>query len=56
LARFLEENEKKVGYVNLDTGVKTLPYIPTVDVREHITVEELMKKGIRTQWGYCRKL
>lgn len=43
--RFLEENEKKVAYVNLDTGVKNLPYIPTVDVREHITVEELMRKG-----------
>ncbi|WP_175059682.1 ATP/GTP-binding protein [Thermococcus sp. 2319x1] len=43
--RFLEENEKKVAYVNLDTGVKSLPYTPTVDVREHVTVEELMKKG-----------
>ncbi|ALV63233.1 hypothetical protein ADU37_CDS15340 [Thermococcus sp. 2319x1] len=43
--RFLEENEKKVAYVNLDTGVKNLPYIPAVDVREHVTVEELMKKG-----------
>ena len=26
--RFLEENEKKVAYVNLDTGVKNLPTSP----------------------------
>ncbi|MDN5320931.1 MAG: GPN-loop GTPase [Thermococcaceae archaeon] len=43
--KFLDENEKRVAYVNLDTGVRVLPYTPTVDVREHITVEELMKKG-----------
>lgn len=43
--RYLEEKGHKVSYVNLDTGVKNLPYNPDVDVRERITVEELMKEG-----------
>ncbi|USH00992.1 ATP/GTP-binding protein [Thermococcus argininiproducens] len=43
--RYLVENGKKVAYVNLDTGVKRIPYKADIDVREHITVEELMKEG-----------
>ncbi|MDV3103111.1 ATP/GTP-binding protein [Thermococcus waiotapuensis] len=42
---YLEKNGKSVGYVNLDTGVKKLPYRPDIDVRDIITVEELMKEG-----------
>ncbi|BAA29700.1 252aa long hypothetical protein [Pyrococcus horikoshii OT3] len=41
---YLEENYK-VAYVNLDTGVKELPYKPDIDVREFVTVEEIMKEG-----------
>ncbi|AEC52136.1 GTPase [Pyrococcus sp. NA2] len=42
--KYLEENYR-VAYVNLDTGVKELPYEANVDVREFITVEEIMKEG-----------
>lgn len=43
--RYLEEEGYTVGYVNLDTGIKELPYMADIDVRELITVEELMKEG-----------
>lgn len=43
--RHLEEGGYSVGYVNLDTGVRRLPYKPDLDVREIITVEELMDEG-----------
>ncbi|AFL95799.1 GTPase [Thermococcus cleftensis] len=44
--RYLEENGYSVGYVNLDTGVKSLPYRPDVDVRESVTAWELMEEGL----------
>jgi len=34
----------RVGYVNLDPGVKVLPYKPDVDVREYVTVDKVMQK------------
>lgn len=43
--KYLEENGYSVGYVNLDTGAEKLPYKPDVDVREDLTVWELLKKG-----------
>jgi len=43
--RYLEEQGHSVAYVNLDTGVKRLPYTPDIDVREIVTVEELMAEG-----------
>ncbi|NJE07942.1 GTPase [Thermococcus sp. M39] len=42
---YLEEKGYNVGYVNLDTGVRRLPYKPDIDVRKTITVEEIMKEG-----------
>ncbi|MEM1619176.1 MAG: ATP/GTP-binding protein [Fervidicoccaceae archaeon] len=45
---WLEERGYSVSYVNLDPGVKILPYDPDVDVREKFTVEELM---LRTGLG-----
>ncbi|AAL80608.1 GTPase [Pyrococcus furiosus DSM 3638] len=42
--RYLEENYR-VAYVNLDTGVENLPYKPDIDVRDFITVRDLMKEG-----------
>ncbi len=44
--KYLEENGYAVSYVNLDTGVKKLPYRPDIDVREEITAWELMEKGL----------
>ncbi len=43
---YLEENGYAVGYVNLDTGVKKLPYSPNLDVREHVTAWDLMEEGL----------
>lgn len=43
--RYLEKEGYTVGYVNLDTGVKRLPYRADIDVREFVTVEELMNQG-----------
>jgi len=42
--KYLEEDHS-VAYVNLDTGVKTLPYTPDIDVRDTVTVEEIMEEG-----------
>ncbi len=44
--KYLEENGYSVSYVNLDTGVRKLPYRPNVDVREEITAWELMEEGL----------
>ena len=43
---YLEENGYAVGYVNLDTGVRRLPYSPDLDVREHVTAWDLMEEGL----------
>ncbi|ASJ09615.1 GTPase [Thermococcus siculi] len=43
--KYLEGNGYSVAYVNLDTGVKNLPYSPDVDVRESVTAWELMEEG-----------
>ncbi|QOJ78203.1 ATP/GTP-binding protein [Infirmifilum lucidum] len=32
------------AYVNLDPGVEYLPYRPDIDIRQYVTVEEVMKK------------
>lgn len=34
----------RVGYVNLDPGVRSLPYKPDFDVREYVTVDEVMRE------------
>ncbi|WP_297536421.1 ATP/GTP-binding protein [Thermococcus sp.] len=44
--RYLEENGYSVSYVNLDTGVRKLPYRPDVDVRDDVTAWELMEEGL----------
>ncbi|MHA1378782.1 MAG: ATP/GTP-binding protein [Candidatus Helarchaeota archaeon] len=38
------DNELNVIIVNLDPGVKTLPYSPDVDCREYINIEDIMTK------------
>jgi hypothetical protein len=37
-------NEISVITVNLDPGVQKLPYNPHVDVRDYVTLEEVMEK------------
>ncbi|NJE60216.1 ATP/GTP-binding protein [Thermococcus sp. 21S7] len=43
--RYLTENGYGVSYVNLDTGVKRLPYRPDLDVRAEVTAWEIMEEG-----------
>lgn len=43
--KYLEENDYRVSYVNLDTGVKRLPYRPDLDVRAEVTAWEIMEEG-----------
>ena len=43
--RYLEKNGYSVAYVNLDTGVKRLPYKPDVDVRHDVTAWDIMEEG-----------
>ncbi|MEM2823732.1 MAG: ATP/GTP-binding protein, partial [Thermofilaceae archaeon] len=46
--RWIEENQSfRVAYVNLDPGADQLPYRPDVDVREWVTVSQVMReKGL----------
>lgn len=37
-------NDLRVITVNLDPGVRTLPYSPDVDIRDYIVLEEVMEK------------
>ncbi|RLE51188.1 MAG: GTPase [Candidatus Methanomethylicota archaeon] len=41
---WLKNQEKEVGTLNLDPGVKWLPYSPDVDIREYISIDEVMEK------------
>lgn len=40
---WLENEGKKIKYVNLDPGVDNLPFPPSFDVRRIVTVNEVMK-------------
>ncbi len=45
LGKWIEENQEySVGYVNLDPGVRVLPYKPDFDVREWFTIEKIMEQ------------
>jgi len=43
-AEWLRNNGYGVAIVNLDPGVRKLPYKPDLDIREYFTVEEIMEK------------
>ncbi len=43
--KHLEDEGHTISYVNLDTGVRSLPYKPDLDVRNTITVDDVMKEG-----------
>ena len=36
--------DSSISYVNLDPGCTSLPYKPSFDIRDHFTVQEIMKK------------
>ena len=44
LNEWLKVGKQKTVTVNLDPGVLTLPYVPDIDVRNYINVNELMEK------------
>lgn len=43
-SEWLKNNERNVGILNLDPGVKWLPYAPDIDIREYIDFEAVMEK------------
>jgi len=44
LSQWLEDNGKYTGTMNLDPGVKWLPYTPDIDIRDYIDLEQIMLK------------
>ena len=44
LNEWLKVGKQKTATVNLDPGVLTLPYVPDIDVRNYININELMEK------------
>ena len=45
LGKWIERKQMiRVGYVNLDPGVRKLPYKPHVDVRKYVTVDDVMDR------------
>ncbi|MEM0084806.1 MAG: ATP/GTP-binding protein [Candidatus Methanomethylicia archaeon] len=44
LSQWLEDNDKYTGIINLDPGVRWLPYTPDIDIREYIDLEHIMSK------------
>ncbi len=43
-ANWLTRNQFNVALVNLDPGVRRLPYAPDVDIRDYVSLEEVMDK------------
>lgn len=41
---WLKVGKQKTATVNLDPGVLTLPYVPDIDIRDSIDINELMEK------------
>jgi len=41
---WLKVGKQKTAILNLDPGVLTLPYVPDIDIRDYININELMKK------------
>lgn len=41
---WLKMSKQKVTTINLDPGVITLPYSPDIDVRDYVSIGELMEK------------
>jgi len=44
LSDWLRDNEVRVATVNLDPAVEELPYEPDVDVRDYVTVDQVMRE------------
>jgi GTPase SAR1 family protein len=44
LNEWLKVGKQKTATINLDPGVLTLPYVPDIDIRNYINVNELMEK------------
>ncbi|MEM2136573.1 MAG: ATP/GTP-binding protein [Candidatus Methanomethylicia archaeon] len=42
LSQWFEDNGKYVGTLNLDPGVRWLPYNPDIDIRDYIDFEKIM--------------
>lgn len=40
----MRQERQKVAILNLDPGVVNLPYTPDIDIRDYVTVDEVMEK------------
>lgn len=57
LGKWLNENGVNVSFVNLDPGVEVLPYKPNVDIRDYVTIKELMvKEGLGPNGAMIRAM
>jgi GTPase SAR1 family protein len=43
-SEWLKVGKQKAGTVNLDPGVLNLPYVPDIDIRDYVNVNDLMKE------------
>ncbi|MEM2564989.1 MAG: ATP/GTP-binding protein, partial [Candidatus Bathyarchaeia archaeon] len=43
-SEWLKVNEQNVATLNLDPGVIRLPYTPDIDIRDYITIDEIMEE------------
>jgi len=43
-ADYLEDNDMDVAIINIDPAVESLPYVPDVDIREHVDSHEVMRR------------
>ncbi|HDO20615.1 MAG: ATP/GTP-binding protein [archaeon GB-1867-097] len=43
-SEWLKDHDKSIGLVNLDPGVRWLPYSPDIDVRDYVDLEKIMMK------------
>ncbi|RJS83873.1 GTPase [Candidatus Bathyarchaeota archaeon] len=44
LVNKMRQERQKVAILNLDPGVVNLPYTPDIDIRDYVTVDEVMEK------------
>lgn len=42
LSQWLEENNRSTGILNLDPGVRWLPYSPDIDIRDYVNLDQIM--------------
>ena len=44
LSEKMTQEKQKVATLNLDPGVKTLSFVPSIDIRDYIVIDTIMEK------------